>query len=425
MDAYTHFNLNTTPFEGKPDPRFYYGLPIHAETLATLQYAVHTAKSCCLVLGESGSGKTLLARLLAESVNRRSRILWAHGIGQPAGATELTIYPPGTLCGTRTLGRIRPQQSTLAAWMRSAVPSTSSSVIIIDNADGLHRHNWEDVLSLVTREFRVTRTSTLILLGLPSLARRLATRSLVRVRRRVFRTCQLPGLTRAQAEAYIQHRLAVAGGRNKPFTPGALDLIHRVSGGNPALINQVCDNALIDAFGEGRLTVDVPHVSATVQAIVGPATKHWRLRPPPLKRLAAGDRADLTDEPYLPSRLSQLLSGAEPDQTRAPMTQPHSLDESDLTSEIPALEGGLLEPVSSGQDSHAVAARSSTDGGVAVAAEAKADAAGGATSALLVDRLRIVEVRISDALSRVREARTQHAAGPKPIEEVPATDVAK
>ena len=200
MDAYTHFKLNAAPFEGKPDPRFYYELPYHAESLATLQYAVHTAKSCCLVLGESGSGKTLLARLLAESVNRRCRILWAHGIGQPAGATELTIYPPGTLCGTRTLGRIRPQSSTLGAWMRSAVPPTSSSVIIIDNADGLNRQNWEDVLTLVTHEFRASKAYTLILLGLPILAARMGSRGLMRVRRRVFRTCQLPGLTRPQAD---------------------------------------------------------------------------------------------------------------------------------------------------------------------------------------------------------------------------------
>jgi hypothetical protein len=306
--------------------------------------------------------------------------------------------------------------------MRSAVPPTSSSVIIIDNADGLNRQNWEDVLSLVTHEFRASKAYTLILLGLPSLAARMGSRGLMRVRRRVFRTCQLPGMTRAQAEAYVQHRLAAAGGRIEPFTPAALDLVHRVTGGNPALVNQVCDNALIDAFSEDRKTIDGPHVSAAVQSIIGPATNLWRLQPPPVKRLAAAEQSALGEDPYLPSRVSQLLSGAEIDEDAA---APRSVDEAYLASEIAALGGGTLQPVSGDTSGQAVEVAAGGKGGVAVAKSVKTGSATGATSALLVDRLRVVEVRISDALSRVREARTRNAADSRPVKEVKSTDAAK
>jgi general secretion pathway protein A len=52
---------------------------------------------------------------------------------------------------------------------------------------------------------------------------------------------------------YVHHRLVVAGARAADlFSPAALRVIHRFSGGIPRLINMACDRALLTAFGVDR-----------------------------------------------------------------------------------------------------------------------------------------------------------------------------
>jgi hypothetical protein len=49
-------------------------------------------------------------------------------------------------------------------------------------------------------------------------------------------------------EAYIKHRLRLAGSTRLPFSPDALQAIHRRSLGTPRVINTLCDNALFEGF---------------------------------------------------------------------------------------------------------------------------------------------------------------------------------
>jgi len=66
----------------------------------------------------------------------------------------------------------------------------------------------------------------------------------------------------AEVGRYIACRWARAGGRqHAPFSPQAVELMARVSQGIPRLINVVCDNALIAAFGEQSRVVEASHVS--------------------------------------------------------------------------------------------------------------------------------------------------------------------
>ncbi|MEW6249693.1 MAG: AAA family ATPase [Planctomycetota bacterium] len=239
-----------------------------AEVLATLAYAVHAGKSCTLVLGDSGSGKTLLGRLVAQRCADRIATVWVCGIGQPSHGVEATLFPPGALQSAHAVPERELQDISLSRWVRAGLPSGQPVLVVVDDADALRPRSWEDLLALVTREVRAIRPVSLVLLGLPELADTLAQRALVRLQRRVFRACRLAPLARRELGAYVQHRLVVAGGDGSEiFTSAALDLIQQLSGGNPALINQLCDNALVEAFGAERRTVDATDVRAMVRTI--------------------------------------------------------------------------------------------------------------------------------------------------------------
>jgi general secretion pathway protein A len=61
----------------------------------------------------------------------------------------------------------------------------------------------------------------------------------------------LEPIERAETEAYIFHRLTVAGSNGRPsFSPAAIRAIHRNSRGVPRLINAICDKALLAGYVE-------------------------------------------------------------------------------------------------------------------------------------------------------------------------------
>jgi type II secretory pathway predicted ATPase ExeA len=414
MEAYKHFKLKAVPFDSNPSPRFYFPAPAHGEALATAQYAVHSGKTCCAILGESGSGKTLIGRLLADFANPRFPVLWVPGLGQPADRTELTVCLPGTLNGGN-LSRRRPHEATLDEWRRSKAARAGRTLIIVDNADRLRFRCWEELLGLIMRDFRPIKPSTIVLLGLPRLLDRLTSPSLQRLWRRLFRLSRLEALSRENVEAYVRHRLGVAGSRYTPFNTQALDLIHRFSGGNPALINQICDNALVEAYGDDRTSIGARQIVSTVHAITGPLNQPRELGQPSSRQIEASKRAEELAEPVRESRLTARLREitADWDNPDTLADEGHLLTSSDDSDDRLALAPAQSAAADFMQQAGALISGNGQQ--VVSAHQANGDRATGAPR--LVERLRVLEVSISDALTRVRQARAERRDA-KPVSAV-------
>src|SRR3989304_3426205 len=60
----THFNLKEEPFSTVPSPRYLFLTPVHATALSKAEFAVQTKKGLAVVFGDTGTGKSSLARLL-------------------------------------------------------------------------------------------------------------------------------------------------------------------------------------------------------------------------------------------------------------------------------------------------------------------------------------------------------------------------
>jgi type II secretory pathway predicted ATPase ExeA len=84
----------------------------------------------------------------------------------------------------------------------------------------------------------------------------------------------LPGMTADQVEAYIGHRLKVAGARHEIFTPAACECVHLASRGVPRLVNQICDYALVYAFTDGLDKVD----ASVIEQVVTDRRVHGNLK---------------------------------------------------------------------------------------------------------------------------------------------------
>jgi type II secretory pathway predicted ATPase ExeA len=328
LETYRHFGLSAAPFDERPDPRVFYETPSFAETLATLQFAVGSGKACTLVLGESGSGKTLLGRLLVLRIGLRSDVLWVRGLGQPPGKTIASVVRAAeVLTAAAAPGTDDSTEISLMQWPRTARTAPlrrqgGGATLIVDDADRLRANAWEDILSLVADpqlKSGATRVTAAIF-GLPTLldAARLEPRPprggahnpFVRLERRLFRICRLLRLTGDEVAGYVRHRIAVAGGRAGLFTPSALALLYELSEGNPALVNQLCDNALVEAFGDDRPCVDVPHILAAARSITGQAERQDQAVDPALRGAAT---PSIHEESLLLSRLRSIAGSASGD----------------------------------------------------------------------------------------------------------------
>ena len=87
-----HWGLQESPFRNSLDPRFFYESPSHEEALARLNFLVENSRRQALLLGASGSGKSLLLELFANRLRR--------------GGTAIATIAP--------LLRVRPNQIGVA-----------------------------------------------------------------------------------------------------------------------------------------------------------------------------------------------------------------------------------------------------------------------------------------------------------------------
>ena len=245
----SHFGLHRPPFNNTPDPTFYFSTPEHEEALATLQYIVFQRKGFVLVTGEVGAGKTLIGRMFLRQVDR---------------SASVAVISHTNLTGRQLLAAIchefeldTPPDATnlqlterLQNFLLDQFAQDRFAVVLLDEAQNLPNESFEELRMLGNLEADDAKLLQICILGQPELRARFRDPSLKQIDQRLFRRFHLPALSRANTEAYIQHRLKVAGcAREDLFTGEAIDRIFAASQGVPRLVNKICDNALLTAYG--------------------------------------------------------------------------------------------------------------------------------------------------------------------------------
>ena len=138
-------------------------------------------------------------------------------------------------------------------------------LLIIDEAQNLSNKVLEEVRLLSGVETTKEKVLRIILAGQPELNDKLDSAELVQLRQRVRLRFHLTALSEPDTEAYVRHRLRIAGaGDREIFEPETFPVIFRYTGGIPRLVNTLCDTALIAAFAQDRPTVSAEDVQSAV-----------------------------------------------------------------------------------------------------------------------------------------------------------------
>jgi type II secretory pathway predicted ATPase ExeA len=250
-----YFELAQEPFSNAPVSRFYYNSAQHSQALTRLMHAVSYMKGLSILIGDIGAGKTTLARRmidsLPESEYEAALLVIIH-----SGITANWLLRRIAL----QLGVENPAQEKLALLSQlyqrllQIYESGKKAVVLIDEAQMLEtRELMEEFRGLLNLEVPERKLISFVFFGLPEIEKNLKLDP--PLAQRVALRYKLEPFTAESTEAYIKHRLRLAGSPRLPFTLEALMAVHQRSGGTPRVINSICDNALFEAFLAREQTV--------------------------------------------------------------------------------------------------------------------------------------------------------------------------
>jgi len=250
------FGLTKNPFEISPDPYFYHATPRHNEALANLHYGVGRRKGFIVITGEVGTGKTLLVRCLLAEL-RKNNIAFGYVFNPLLSTTEFFQYIMADM-GLQYSGRSKTEMLLdLNRFLIQRHARGLITALVVDEAQALRPELLEEVRLLTNLETSQQKLLQIVLMGQPELEVVLDSPSLRQLKQRVSLRCQLLPLDEQQTHSYVLSRLERAGAKSEPaiFEAEALSKIFEYSRGIPRIINNLCENSMVNAFARQQRTV--------------------------------------------------------------------------------------------------------------------------------------------------------------------------
>lgn len=253
------FGLQRAPFKLTPDPEFLYLTAQHREALAGITYAIVARKGFVVLTGDAGTGKTtLLTRMLGHlPVSRIQSSVIVNPTLTPPEFLESTLID----FGVREIPASKPQRiAALQSFLWEGQRAGKISALIVDEAHKLSLEVLEEIRLLGNFESADEKLLQIVLVGQSELDDLLDGEPLRQFKQRISLRMALEPLPAEEVQQYIEHRWRKAGGDGARFSKEAVASIAAASQGIPRVINVICDNALMEAFGERSVSVETHHV---------------------------------------------------------------------------------------------------------------------------------------------------------------------
>lgn len=238
------FQFAGQPFSAAPDPAAYVPLEPMEVAGQTLTEAIRRRRGPSLLIGPTGSGKSLLAQLVA---------------GQVKSSHHPVLLSSSVFCTRKALlqhilhGMKVPFHHQGEGELRLAIVDALSQrdklsgglALIVDEADRMEAPLLEELRAITNIVHDGQSQVQLLLIGNSRLEEQLAEPRMSCLNQRISCRCYLRAWKRDETTRYIQRRLERAGGdAAKLFTPEAIITLHEISGGTPRIVNQLADHAL-------------------------------------------------------------------------------------------------------------------------------------------------------------------------------------
>ena len=249
-----YWGFTRPPFGRDLAPAMLHRHTAHAEAVARIGWCV-TERRIGVITGEVGAGKTVAIRAALTTLD---------------ASRHVVIYLPNPTLGVRGIHHTiasalgaRPAHGTAALIAQAAdllaieqVERGRTPVLVIDEAHMLDQDQLESVRMLTNHDMDSTSPFACLLVGQPTLRRRIKLGALAALDQRIALRYTMSGLDPAETGSYLRHHLELAGRSDTLFSDDAIALIHQTSRGYPRAINNLAVQALTAAFIDNKTIVD-------------------------------------------------------------------------------------------------------------------------------------------------------------------------
>jgi general secretion pathway protein A len=247
-----HWGLERWPFCQVPDAARFYPTPTSNEALARIEHLVESRRRLGALLGESGTGKTLLLQAASRRLARllaAVAMLDAEGLGTREMLWQIAASLAASPSDDADASRLWRLIADRVAENRLQQTAT---VLLVDNAG----QAGPDVVAQLMRLSRLEATPsarwTIVLAAEPAQAARWpqSLRDLVDLR------IDLHRWEREDTVGYVQTSLVESGRMEPLFDDAALALLHERAEGVPRRVARLADYALVAGAAAGLSIID-------------------------------------------------------------------------------------------------------------------------------------------------------------------------
>ena len=253
-----YFKLKEEPFNTTANPRFFFLSPIHSIALGKTEFTVDAKKGMTIVFGDTGMGKSTLARLLHQKFLDKgyTSVLLTNPNYPTTNSLLRTIIQEFQI--PKTSKSYKDNLDILKRFLYTeAVENEKNIILIIDEAQTLRLPLLELLRQLINFETNDQKLLQLVLFPQEEFRNKLAHPMARNFRSRISMASTIDKLGIDEITEMIDFRWRVASGNlTHPFTPEALQSLYLYSEGIPREACIIADNSLLLAFLQKKPIID-------------------------------------------------------------------------------------------------------------------------------------------------------------------------
>ncbi len=261
---YEHFGLDGAPFKITPDTQLFYSGGRRGLVLDALIYAISQGDGIVKVVGEVGSGKTMLCRMLPEKLPDNIEVIY---LANPS-LTPDTILQAIALemkLECKSQDKLEVMQAIHASLLEKH-SAGKHVVALVEEAQGMPLETLEEIRLLSNLETTQHKLLQMVLFGQPELDTNLSAEHIRQLKERITHSFELAPLNREEVAEYVDFRLRAVGYKGPPlFSIGALKLLAKNSQGLLRRINILADKALLAVFSDAQHQVQPQHMQRAIK----------------------------------------------------------------------------------------------------------------------------------------------------------------
>ena len=269
---YDYFGLKQPPFKITPDTSLFFPGGNRGAILNALIYAITSGEGIVKVVGEVGSGKTMLCRMLTVELPENVEVVY---MANPSLSPDNILHAIAfelKLDVNSQDDRLRVMQS-LQQYLLKRHAENRQVVVFVEEAQSMPIATLEEIRLLSNLETMQHKLLQIVLFGQPELDQMIARKEIRQLKERITYSFRLKPLKTDEVRDYINTRLRASGSRSgELFTGASINEITRFSRGLLRRINILADKAMLSAYASNSHKVtarDVRIAARDSEFVVG------------------------------------------------------------------------------------------------------------------------------------------------------------